>query len=423
MADTFPGEPGDCMVTTIAEESDRSSMLKRAREHIFFTGVDDSAAALCRHNMQYGLAKIHWLQQELGHSPDATFISAPDATITRNKHRWGSGIGYGGKISWGPGDDKIIILDVMPNACGMLCGGLDELPKAEKVLKRISELDNQTSEIKGIPIKWDFAHGNHFINVFKLERLEDFDFPQYAFIIHGSVPELKGGHEVTNGIGLYYHNCKTLREMAEVYRTPFGDVKVLLGDEATKYWDFYQFADGVSKDRRIEAANQIFEDYSVITNPNHQGLINLNEITLGTHSSDDKGANDGLFPLALRADLPCYLIRGFPNFNEEMIDVLGFFKRGERLGVMNRLENANILPHGGGYTFPSISSVLDVMQTSPDGPRFFVADLANGVGVQIFQDTSALQFTYRGRQVLARTLELGLGEVVAKLIPETVLKV
>ncbi|MHA2425456.1 MAG: hypothetical protein ACXAEF_11760 [Candidatus Thorarchaeota archaeon] len=41
----------------------------------------------------------------------------------------------------------------------------------------------------------------------------------------------------------------------------------------------------------------------------------------------------------------------------------------------------------------------------------------------VFTTPRELQFTYRGRQVLAKTLELGLGHVVANLMPRIVLKV
>jgi len=43
--------------------------------------------------MKFGLAKIHYTQYKLGMEPNATFISAPDETVTRNKVRWESGIG------------------------------------------------------------------------------------------------------------------------------------------------------------------------------------------------------------------------------------------------------------------------------------------------------------------------------------------
>ena len=89
--------------------------MTRAADHIFSTGLRDGGTQLCRANMKYGLAKIHWVQEQLGLKPDATFISTPDMTITRNAARWKSGFGYGGKISWGDGNDELVILNVKPN--------------------------------------------------------------------------------------------------------------------------------------------------------------------------------------------------------------------------------------------------------------------------------------------------------------------
>ncbi|MFX0140612.1 MAG: hypothetical protein ACFFDN_43630, partial [Candidatus Hodarchaeota archaeon] len=101
---------------------EKTELLKRAKRHYFSTGLGDGASYLCRANMKYGLAKIHLAQEEFGITPDATFVSTPDETITRNTTRWKAGFGYGGKLIWGSGKDKFIILDSKPNACGMLVG-------------------------------------------------------------------------------------------------------------------------------------------------------------------------------------------------------------------------------------------------------------------------------------------------------------
>ncbi|GAG91421.1 unnamed protein product, partial [marine sediment metagenome] len=38
-------------------------------------GLGDSGSKLCKANMKYGLAKIHYWQESLGITPKATFIS------------------------------------------------------------------------------------------------------------------------------------------------------------------------------------------------------------------------------------------------------------------------------------------------------------------------------------------------------------
>src|SRR5262245_27300882 len=104
--------------------------LQRAREHCFFAGVGDSGMALCEAVAPYGVAKIHHVQEELGLPPDATFVGAPDATITRNPQRWGQGFGYGGAYAW---SGELAVLDIKSNACGMLVGALAERPDFEAV--------------------------------------------------------------------------------------------------------------------------------------------------------------------------------------------------------------------------------------------------------------------------------------------------
>ncbi|MHA1950788.1 MAG: hypothetical protein ACW987_13065 [Candidatus Thorarchaeota archaeon] len=405
-------------------ELSREEILTRASKHIFSTGLDDSAHRLCVENMKYGLAKIHFTQNKLGLEPNATFVGAPDATITRNVRRWSNGVGYGGKLSWGEGSDKLVILDTMPNACGMFVGGLPELPDMRDLLGRINDLLSEPEVIDGIKVDWDFAVSNHFIDIYKVnpsttnQNLQH----EYAFIIHGSAPELKGDNDTKFKFGLYHHNSSILRELADSIETPFGDIRILTEDAAQKYLEFYEFAASLSIKKRRLAADFLFEDYGEICNPIHQGLLNLNEIALGCHIVD-KESDNTIFPIALRADLPAYLLEGIPNLNDEVIEYLGFEKRARKFGVLERLTNANILPHGGGYDFPHLLRVKQVLEES-NNQRYFVTDMGTGHDSEmVFKIPRELQFSYRGRQVLARTLELGLGTVVANLMPRIVLKV
>lgn len=410
-------------MNTPFEKLKKKELLVRGKRHIFSTGLMDSANDLCNQNMKYGLAKLQYTQYQLGMEPNATFIAAPDATVSRNVRRWQNGFGYGGKISWGEGNEKFIALDTMPNACGMLVGGLNEIPEMDELVSRIDEINTQEDSIDGIAVKWDFAVGNHFIDLFELKPLTvDIDFPyKYAFIIHGSVPELKGDNETEDGLGMYYHHSKNLQQMTEVIETPFGGNKVLTGDNATRYLDFCNYANIFSKKRRLRAAERLFDDFEEITNPIHQGLLNMNEIILGSQNTRDRSTG-GIFPLALRADLPAYLLKGNTSFDEDTIEILGFSKRAEKYNVMHRLKNANILPHGGGYSFPHILGIKRIIETV-SGIRYFVTEMSSGVDSEmVFATPRELQFTYRGRQVLSRTLELGLGISVAMLVPIIIIK-
>ena len=87
------------------DDKEKKRLLKHAKRSIFSLGLGDIASKLCRENAVYGLSKIHWMQKELGMEPNATFITGPDETISRNRDRWQSGYGYGGRVSWGSGDE------------------------------------------------------------------------------------------------------------------------------------------------------------------------------------------------------------------------------------------------------------------------------------------------------------------------------
>ncbi len=400
---------------------DNKERLKNAKKHCFFVGLNDSGAELCKYNTPYGIAGIHSVQEQLGMNPNATFISTPDMTITRNESRWKSGFGYGGKISWGDGNDDFVILNTKPNACGMLVGGLEELPDITQVITRLREIEMGKMEIDGIETIYDFHKSNHFIDLFEVNPVikTELELPPYAFIIHGSADEFIYDNKF--GFGLAYeknNNNNLLYEMAEHIRTPFGEFHILQGEDAKKYYERYKYAENFAKKKRNMSAELLFGNFTEISNETHQGLINMNELVLGCHYFKNESP---IFPLALRADLPAYLVRGKPNLSEESIEVLGFEKRSNRLGVYDRLRNANILPHGGGYVLPDILTVNKVMEIH--GKRYFEVEMQNDRCTQVISDVEELPYEYRGRTVVLRALETGLIDITAKLIPQYVLKI
>jgi hypothetical protein len=395
---------------------DREKLLKRAERFIFATGPRDCGQSLCVANMRYGLAKIHYLQQQSGLPADATFIGAPDMTVTRNLNRWNSGFGYGGKLTWGDGAQELMILDIKPNCCGMLVGGLDHLPDYNLLIERLDRLKHDETYLDGVKINWDFDKSNHFIDVFQVRALADVPLPEYAFIIHCAGSELRG--ETSLGEGLYWDASPSLLARAEIMATPFGDLRVLTGQKAVEYHRFYQVVEDFTLRRRALAAERLFGDYELIANQTHQGLTGMNEAILGTHQVVEDRKT--LYPMALRGDIPAYLLLGKSNFNEEILENYGFEKRAKALSVYDRLRQANILPHGGGYDFPHMIGVKKVVEI--DGGRYFEIDLASDYGYQLISNVRDIPFDYRGKAVILRTLELGLGELAAKLVPLYVLK-
>ncbi len=370
---------------------------------------------------------MHLVQEQLGLEPTATFIAAPDCTISRNLERWRSGIGYGGKVTWGDGKEPLVFIDTMPNACGMLVGSLDEIPDPIELIQRVHEMNEHNGEekIDGIPIHWNFGKGNHFINVFEIfpnpAVAHSSDLPQYSFIVHSSPAELKGDDNNKN-LGLYYHKSENLQFFSETLETAFGDIHYLVGASALRYYEFYRWAKQFGKKRRHLAAELLFGDSfkETITDKTHQGMTHFNEVALGCHVFKDTEGE--LFPLTLRSDLPCYLMSGFPNFTDEAMETLNFKSRCDEFGLENRLKNANILPHGGGYSFPHIVAIPEIFETV-EKRRYFSVDLGTGIGTQIFETPRELEFSYRGRNVLVQTIDLGLGEIIARLVPRFALKI
>lgn len=395
----------------------KGALLNRASEHIFSTGINDGTSHLCLANMKYGLAKMHLVQRKYGLDPDATFITTPDETISRNTRRWEQGISYGGRLSWGSGREKLMMLDVKPNYCGMLVGGLDYLPKPKSVLRRVFDLERKSSYINDVKVQWDFYKGNHFIDVFRIEDKEKgLKLPRYAVILHAGCPELKGDNE--KGMGLYWNTSRRLKELCKVVKTPFGPAYVLRGRDAVKYYKFCLLAEDFAKKRRELAFRSLFDRGRLVCNETHQGMMNMNEVVLGCQVFQTKKQ---LFPISIRADLPSYLVRGVHNFTPHQMDVLGFTDRAEEHGVYHRLNRANVLPHGGGYAFQDSLSVERIFEIRKK--RYFEIEMSNSLGKKIIANPKEMQFTYRGREVIQRTQDIGMCDIAAELQPVYTIKI
>ncbi|MGB3904315.1 MAG: hypothetical protein WBB22_05285 [Anaerolineae bacterium] len=386
----------------------KEELLRRADDHIFSMGLNDSGSRLGLANMRYGLAKIHWVQERLGLLPDGVFIAAPDLTVTRNRNRWRSGFGYGGKLAWGDGGEEFIVLDLKPNCCGMLVGGLESLPSSEGILERAQALKSEEQAVVGVAVAWDFHISNHFIGVYRVERLTADPLPGFVFVMHCSGGELRG--QTSLGDGLYWDESEALRKKADLFETPFGPLRVLVGSRAAAYYEFFGQAEAFAKARRCLAGERLFGDYHLISNATHQGLVNMNTMVLGAYNVE---GTDSPFPLMLRADLPAYLVKGKTNLSSETVSALGFEERARQVGVYEELRSASIIPHGGGYTFPHLDEVLSVADT--DGERCFEVSIRNDGRRQFLSDVRSLAFAYRGEEVLSRVLDLGMAELLARL--------
>lgn len=394
---------------------DSRELLKRAESFIFSTGINDGAAKLCKANMKYGLAMFHLIQEKYGFEPKATFISSPDETVSRNTYRWNSGLGYGGKIIWGNGSDKLVFLNVKPNCCGILVGGLDVLPEVYEIIKKIDEIKESELYYNDILLNWDYDVSNHFINCFETKNLSDIELPPYMFFIHGSAPEYRNEKY---GMGLYIDKSKFLKELAIEESTKFGKQYILIDNDASEYVEFNKKAIEFSKNKRKIIANNIFgNNYKVICDQTHQFLKDYNNMYLGCNctNTDCIFVDSDIFPTALRADVSAYLFKGKDNLKETIMKNLNFLERAENLGVKNILESANILPHGGGYSFPDIKEINKVLEYKDQ--RYFVCELNTKERVKIIRNVREIQYEYRGRDIVLKTLQLDLGDIIARLNP------
>ena len=391
-------------------------LLDRASQFIFSTGLNDATSKLCRANMKYGIATFQLIQEKYGFEPKATFISSPDETISRNKFRWNSGLGYGGRLNWGKGDDKLIFLNTKPNCCGILVGGLEELPDPYNLIKKIDAIKSKELYHDGIMINWDYGISNHFINCLETKNLSNFNLPPYIFLIHGSAPEFR---DEKYGIGLYIDKSKELKELAIEEITKFGKQYILLDSDATDYFKFSKKALEFSNKKREIIADNLFDyGYKIICNQSHQFLKDYNNMYLGSNCTDINCdlIKSNIFPTTLRADISAYLFLGKKNLSETTLKNENLLKRAEKLEVLDLLTNAYILPHGGGYSFSDIKDVLDILEYKDQ--RYFVTSLKTNISrLKIIRNVSELQFEYRGRDIVLKTIQLDLGEIIARLNP------
>ena len=397
-------------------ELTKTELLERANQFIFSTGLNDGASKLCKANMRYGLASFHLIQEKYGFEPKATFISSPDETISRNKFRWNSGLGYGGRLNWGDGKDKIIFLNAKPNCCGILVGGLEELPDPYHLIKKIDQIKSSELYYNDILINWDYGISNHFINCLETKNLSDIDLPPYVFLIHGSAPEYR---DIEDDIGLYIDKSKALKELAIEEKTKFGNQNILLDSDAKSYLKLHKKALEFSNSKRELIANNLFDyGYKIICNQPHQFLKDYNNFYLGSNCTDisSKIIESDIFPTTLRADIAAYLFKGKRNLSITTLQNFGFLKRAKDLELLDLLTNACILPHGGGYCFKDIDDVLDVLEYKHQ--RYFVTSLKTNISrLKIIRNVGELQFEYRGRDIILKTIQLDLGDIIARLNP------
>ena len=336
--------------------------------------------------------------------------------ITRNDRRWIQGFGYGGVYEW---SGEFAVLDIKPNACGMLTGSLPDHPELEQVRQRLRDLSRDGLTLDGVELDNDLTESNHFVDVFEISD-EGSSEPvpggnRHVFIMHSS------GHEhrdkTARGVGLYWDLSEELLAMARVLDTPWGTLRVLEGDRAHEWYEFYQKVQDFNHRRREALASYLFGDFDVVINATHQGMVRgYNRANIGCYTFDDPaGGERPLFPLTLSPTLPAFLVRGEKNFTDSAVAALGWEKRIDENDLSERIAGTNILPHGGGYLYPQIDGVARVLQKGPDDRRFVLIPTNPHETADIIETPGGLPYGYRGMEVKDRMESLGLGRATIKL--------
>lgn len=399
--------------------TDANRRLERAREHCFMAGVGDVGEQLCAANMPYGIAKIHHAQRTLGLPADATFVAAPDATVTRNVRRWNQGFGYGGRIQW---TGEFAVLDIKSNGCGMLVGALPDVPEAEELRPRVQSILDGGLSVDGIEVEYDLHEGNHFLDVVETTRAVEEGEPTAPayFVMHSSGHEHRASSPF--GCGIYYDQCDELAARARVLETPWGTLSILEGEAARWWFDVYMRVQDWNHRRRAAIADALFGDrWTEVVNATHQGMTAMNACHLGCYVFEDADVEAGArFPLTVSADLPIYLVRPTRNFSEAAAEAAGFLERAREHGVAHRVLGANLLPHGGGYRYPHYEGVVAVHEDGPDSRRFEMKRTDGST--EVISDPKSQAFGYRGLEVLDRMGELGLGAPVVETAVRYVLR-
>jgi hypothetical protein len=381
------------------------ALLQHAADRVFLCGLGDVAEELCRANMTYGLAKIMYAERQLGLEPRALFVGSPDATVTRNIRRWRQGFGYGGQVCW---NEELAVLDSKVNGCGMLVSAPQNRPDEDSVRQAAHQARKARLTLDGVELMYDLDDSNHFVDAAELDQVlvEGLELPEHLFIIHSSGHEHRSGSPF--GPGLYFDESQQLRAMATEIGTPWGPLFALQGKQAQDYTLFCAKVQAFNERRRLLYGEALFGPHDPLCNVTHQGMRAPGRFHLGAYCFED---TRGHYPLTLGPDQPLYLIRPTPNFQPEIIERLGWMERADRLGVTETLLQANILPHGGGYSYPQIQRLVRV--ESHREQRIFILQGHADATLKI-RDSRELPFVYRDLAILSRLTELKMGTAVAR---------
>jgi hypothetical protein len=393
------------------------SLHSEAKFNIYSWASNDLTYKIAVEVMSIGLSKMISFYKEFGEDPNNVLVVfGPDGSVTRNKERFNSGVGYGCVVV----SKKYIFPSLLhPNGCGFGLYRIDKIPPQSELISRLTKMKEngvQIGEKKGI---WDVWKSNHFIDILRLDSQND----EYRDLIPSGYYVLIHSSQQTEKRTLSYWKPEDFITV----ESPIGKVEALEGRSTKEYLSFFSQVEQYSKDKRTSIAHELFgeENVTSISNPTHQGYYQENNhysMRLGLYNTCDNSGigKKALFPIGFNAYSFIYLYEGFPN-------ILPQFWTGEqadRAKGKNHtpiLSNINLLPHGGGYKLNLPYST--VMTLIRNNEYYFHLQNSPMESQMLIQNIESLEYGYRGpNSVLPIVDRFKLGKRVARFVPIQVIK-
>lgn len=372
--------------------------IRNAEKYVFSLGAGDAAEEVGKVNATLFLAKIHFIQEQLGFNHHAMVVGAPDFTFQTSPHKFHTAVPEGALVLWGDGKYDFLPAETEVDFCGMLVGAVDYVP-LEEVLDRVYAMGKRGPYSIGgtrVDLK-NFSPGNHFLNIYKVQDHNALDFPEYVAVLHTASDEMRD------------HILDFVRQRASRIHTPFGESHILSATDASEYTRLCKEGSNFSRQKRQLLFEEIFGHNYVISNENHYDLIGSNEAIIGCNTFEQSGA---LFVITTSDRSPAYLLKSKANLSREKIEENGFYSRRCEHWVYKKLLKANIIPHASGHRLVEATAIEKVIlypQSKVVIPRY------NNSQTTAYTDMNVIHRRFRFEEILERVLSLDLAERFATL--------
>lgn len=395
---TFVETPPRCleMMFELADdfpltEEEFEERIKNAERYLFIFGAGDVSEDVGRVNSTLWVAKLHYLQEMLGYRPRALVIGAPDFSFQTTPHKFQYAVPEGAKVVWGDGSYDFVPAEMEFDFCGTLIGEAMEWDTLGDVLERIQRMKRREYEIDGTRIQLvNFSPGSHFLNVYEVQNHEELGLPRKVAILHTASDEKRDPIK------------EFVKAHSERVETPFGDSLVLRGKPTDEYVERCEEASRFARKKRQLLFEEILRNDRVIANHNHYELISPNCGIIGCYN-----AREGkLFPATLDTNKPAYILSGRRTLSEQALQGLDI--EGADEWVKEELQDAALLPHGGGHKLLGVEQLTKVVLY--DGRKVFIFD-----GSRAYESLMFAPRGYRSDGVIERARSLGLAGVYATL--------